>query len=542
MDFKQITKCLLAVYLLLPGIPKVNAKQDQRHQVPASTLPGGGMASIKVTANQPFKGYKINNKIAPQVQSDPVINELRKQLRDYKFESTNKVVNKTLPEVLESALLNNPILAESYAEIQGAEWNLIAVRRQWYPTLNVTKARLAQSYRINTRERRARPSRASNSLNQISELRASKSDAEINITWTFFDPSRSSNINSRSERLRSLQLLFDVKSRDLVLSVQQTYLRLQEYLELINSYENILTSTERLALLTEAQFNSGLVSIADVEQIRVQQYQTLTTLIDTYRQLLNDSARLSELMTMSTGTLVMPSIPLYKYGAWSDPLPVTISQALRLREEVQSSLAEASSASWAANSLINSYLPKLALGGLGSYDNLTTRTSGLPNPANNTNYFFDGALGLNFTWQLFDGGINAANAKVNDFLALGFEKKAANQRLIIVREVEQSYNNYIMSQLSLDSANAQLLASKRAMIAVEARFIAGVGDMTSVIQSLRQAVTSATVYSNSIFTYNNAIDSLYRSSARWPDGALSPFERRKDMLRNQSLLGDSAVQ
>ena len=58
---------------------------------------------------------------------------------------------------------------------------------------------------------------------------------------------------------------------------------------LIEAYGEILKATTRQVQTTEAQFNNGLVSIADVEQIRTQEFATLSTLITAYRQFIDAS-------------------------------------------------------------------------------------------------------------------------------------------------------------------------------------------------------------------------------------------------------------
>ena len=175
----------------------------------------------------------------------------------------------------------------------------------------------------------------------------------LTIGWTFFDPSRGSSINAASENLKRQQLLFDVSARNLVLEIQQVYYSLQEQRLLIEAYADILKATTRQVQTTEAQFNNGLINIADVEQIRTQQFATLSTLINAYRQFIDASSRLAQVIAMPPGALVTPSDGLQALGDWPEALQPTIEQALNLREEIKASLAEAASARWSATALFN---------------------------------------------------------------------------------------------------------------------------------------------------------------------------------------------
>jgi|694.fasta_scaffold50945_3 outer membrane protein TolC len=490
-----------------------------------------GPWTITGAQGQPNQRYRINGQLAPQVKANPVASQLRAQLRSLKTELETRSRSANLQQAIEAALLNNPDLASAYAQIQGSQWNLIAVRRQWYPTLNASpagNALLGQTFTT---------SNGSGALTNNTTTYTNSTATGVNVAlgWTFFNPSRGPAINAASETLRQQQLLFDVSARNLVLVVQQTYFQLQEQRQLISAYDEILTNTDRQVRQVEAAFNIGLVSIAEVEQIRTQQYSTLSVVISTYRQLLDTAAQLAEAMALPPGALVLPADQLRSVGSWSEPLPATIAQALRLREEIQASLAAAASASWSASSLFNSYWPRFSLGASGSVANTNTTTGlpGISSTTNNTNLNWNGGVGLSFSWQLFDGGINAASAQASRSRAVQLQNQAASQRLNVTREVEQAYNAYLASQLGLQSTTAQVQAARQAVIAVEERFNVGVESMTAVVQTLDRAISAANAYATAVRTYNTAVASLYRSSARWPEGTQTLLQQRTTTLKQQ---------
>jgi len=481
--------------------------------------------------NQPSQRYRINGQLAPQVQANPAASQLRGQLRSLKTDLETRSRAVSLQQAIEAALLSNPDLASAYAQIQGSQWNLIAVRRQWYPTLNASPAGNALLGQTFTTTNLSGPG----SANTHSYTNITATGVNVALGWTFFNPSRGPAINAAGETLRQQQLLFDVSARNLVLAVQQTYFQLQEYRQLISAYDEILTNTDRQVKQVEAAFNSGLASIAEVDQIRTQQYSTLSVVISTYRQLLDTAAQLAQAMALPPGALVLPADQLRTVGSWSEPLPATIAQALRLREEIQASLAAAASANWSASSLFNTYWPRFSLGASGSVtnNNQTSGQPGISTTANTTTLNWNGGVGLGFSWQLFDGGINAASAQASRSRAVQLQNQAASQRLIVTREVEQAYNAYLMSQLGLQSTTAQVQAARQAVTATEERFKVGVETMTSVVQTLAQAIQAANAYATAVRTHNTAVANLYRSSARWPEGTQTLLQQRTTTLKQQ---------
>jgi len=476
--------------------------------------------------------YKIEGFSAPQVRPQTLTAELEAQLRGLQGEIDARSKSFTLSQALEMGLLNSPQLAATYAEIQGQQWNLVAVRRQWYPILSASSEPFVPGRRFGSSNSTFRDGA------QVDDNSATTAtNIGLTVGWTFFDPSRGSSINAASENLKRQQLLFDVSARNLVLEIQQVYYSLQEQRLLIEAYADILKATTRQVQTTEAQFNNGLINIADVEQIRTQQFATLSTLINAYRQFIDASSRLAQVIAMPPGALVTPSDGLQALGDWPEPLQPTIEQALNLREEIKASLAEAASARWSATALFNTYWPRFSLGANGQYGNINndqTQSSQQGNVTTNTRITnWSGGFGLGFTWQFFDGGINAAQAEVQKALGRRASDQAALDRLIVTREVEQAYTAYKTSQLAMKSSEAQVTSARAAAAAVRARFDVGASDMSSLVVALNQAINAASNYASSVRDYNGSIAALFRSSARWPANTQPLLNQRVVTLRKQ---------
>jgi outer membrane protein TolC len=476
--------------------------------------------------------HRVGGVRPPQLRIHPLAGQLQRKLDNLRQKLSSRARRTSLKEAVEISLLQNPTLAQSYSQIQQQQWNLIAVRRQWYPQLKALSANINLfDYSGNTTK--SVNSNAPGFQSRTDFTNEVQTSPAMQLSWTFFDPSRGALINAASESLTAQQLLFDVSARDLVLETQLAYFSLQEQQQLIADYELILTSTTQQVERTEALFNAGSASISDVEQIRTQQLQNLSTLIDTYRQLVDAAARLAQAMALPTGTLVLPQDKLALVGNWTLGEAETLQQAERLREEIKASLAQSSSSGWEATALLNSYWPRFLTQASGSFLN-TNKADGSPGSTMTTNRqsaVWSGAVGFGFSWSLFDGGINAAQAEANQAQARQFADQAAVQRLTVAREVERAYANYEASTLALASTKEQLESAQIATEAVQERFNIGFADMTSVVQTYSQSILAASAYARSITAFNIAVASLYRYSALWPDGALPLVQRRVQALK-----------
>lgn len=482
------------------------------------------------------QGYSFRGTQAPQVQPNALARALQLQLNALQSDLRERSLRVTLQAALEQSLLQNPELASSYGQIQQSQWSLIAIRRQWYPTLSAAGAAPASGlWGYASNRTRVSGTTAAGPVDQQSFEERSRLVASLNLGWTFFDPSRGSQINAASEALRSQELLFNVAARNLALQAQLSYFNLQEQEQLISSYERILDATTGQVNQVEALFNIGNASIADVEQIRTQQYQTLSLLISTYRNVIDTAASLAQVMALAPGQLVLPADKLDRYGQWDLPLSATVEQALSLREEIQSSLAQANSASWRASALFNRYWPRFGLSATGLYGDGTSRSGlvGVADPDRTRSSTWDGAVGIGFNWSIFDGGIAAAEASAQKALARQQSDQATVQRLQVTAEVERSYAAYSAGLLALQSSAEQVRSAEQAAIAVRERFNVGYADTTSVVQTLNQAISAANAYARSIREYNSAVAGLYRASAQWPDQTLALRDQRVLTLKQR---------
>jgi len=481
--------------------------------------------------------YTINNQKAPQVSPSPAGHSLLGELKRYQEEFKQRSRSVSLAMAIEAGLTSNPDLAAAYGLIQGSEWNLIAARRAWAPTLTLASGE-ATLLGENRRAATTTTTQAANpeSLGTDKTYATRKFvSARGNLNWTFFSLPRTSTINANLNELQAQRYLFDVTARNLVLDIQSSYFQVQQQIKLVEDYEKIYTATLKQTQLTEARFNNGMVSILDVNQIRASLFSQLTTLVSTYSTLISTAAQLSQAMALPPGQLAKPSDPIQPYGIWSQSLVSTLQQARQQREEVKASLAQASSQAWRGSALFNQYWPVLSINAFGIGAS-SQNESGNGNGSSATisrSSTWDYGVGLGFSWSVFDGGINAASGESSLASERRFKAQAQRELLNIDQQVESAYAAYRSNKLAMASSYEQQKAALAAQIAAEARFAAGASDTTTVVQAITQAVQASTQYVNSVGNYNLAVAQLYRYSAEWPSGSLPLLQQRVKLLSDK---------
>jgi len=460
---------------------------------------------------------------------------LVKELARLEAQITEAAKPVTLDEAIATGLRANPELLQAFSAIQQYEWQLIAAQRQWYPTLQLSNGTpfagiqwtsYSQNYSSSSP---TAPSEYSNSsLWSIFQ-------PGVAISWNAIDPTRRPNINAASESLRQQKLLFDVSARNLILDIQQSYYAIQSTKQLIDSFRRIYEINERQLAIIKAQRAIGMATVLDVEASRSQLFLQLDQLVAYTRAYIEQTASLAEVMALPAGTLATPSEPAALRGEWSMSLQQTINKAKSQREEILASLAAAESARWSGVAAIRSYLPVFQLVATGSLvaNNGTQKSSnaGISSETGTNIRNGNASIGVGFTWSIFDGGIQAANAQASKAQARQQGAQAASTELQAMQEVRSSYAQLLTARIALSSAQQAYSSAGLAQQASAARFKVGVGDITSVVQTIQQLSQAAQQVSEATLSYNTALAQLYRYSATWPTQSQAEVRQRLQQLR-----------
>lgn len=447
----------------------------------------------------------------------------------------------TLEEAVLLSIRNNPQLAGAFSKIQQFEWQLIAAQRQWYPTAQLANGApfVGQQWQTFVQKNYAASSAQLGELGLPREEVFATSQAVFQpglyLNWNFIDPTRQPNINAASESLRQQKLLFDVSARNLILDVQQNYFEIQSNQQLIDNFSQILEINKRQLTILEEKRGIGIATVLDVEQQRAQLYIELSDLILYTLDYIKRSAQLAENLGLEPNALAVPSERANTQGEWMMDLQDTLRQAINNREEILASLAAAEAAQWSSIAALRTYLPVFSLTANGSL----IGTNGLDNvdiSANtadrySSSRYWSGSAGIGFTWSLFDGGIQAANSESARANEREFRAQAIATELQVTQQVRSSYAQMETSRIGIVSAEQAYASAGLALDAARARFEVGVGDMTSVVQTIQQLASAARQVSTATLAYNSAVAELYRYSATWPNGSEQELIKRLQDLR-----------
>ena len=437
-----------------------------------------------------------------------------------------------LADAIEATLRNNPQLLAAVETIRARRSLLASEKRRWSPTAGFftysdSTPLLGQYFETDI----ISYPKDSDESSSYEFNNYALGSLGLKVDWNFLEPTRQPAINRSNSLLEAEQFTFDVIARSIVLDTQISYYELQENQRLIKIYENIYQQNLRQLNIIEEQFRGGLLHIGDVSQQKALLLSQLTTLDGFYRLQLQIASDLARIMGRPPGSSVIPAeLSSNDFASWELSLPQTIAEGLALREEIRVSLAEAEADDWEARRLLNVYLPVLSLSanGYAIYsEGIIDGTIGSSNSGDSGNSTdTDLAIGLGFNWNFFDGGVQTARAAANRNLAKAQRQRAQQDRDLVGNQIRRSYSAYLTSKLALPQSQEAMETAKQAVNVASARYAAGVGDITTVVQATELLGHAAEQNKSLRLIYRNAIAELYRYSAQWP----KPFQPQINAL------------
>jgi outer membrane protein TolC len=464
------------------------------------------------------------------------------QLMEERWQQASDQLNQaaqsvTLKQAIQIGLLNNPALAKTYAELEGATWQARAIRREWWPSISANNP---DPVVIGYRNDEASISRTDNATGRTSEtntgqqLLATAPRAKLN--WTFLEPTRTPRLKASLATQKARELAFDISARNLVLDIQSAYYRLQEIRDVRQDYDRIYALTRTQISQAKNLRKGGLDTQGDIDQLRAQLLQQLVQLIQIHEQEVIAANQLAYTLSLRPGELLLAAERLEPQGSWANPLELTIQEALALREEIKAGLANADNQNWLARSQLSRYLPSVALVGqsqlITQSGSQTNTGEGLTTTRNSLNDVRSD-VGLSFNWLVFDGGINQAQSQALRQQGSAALAATEDERLSITLQVRNSYANYDGSRMIMDAAKEQLRETRKSVDYTARTYNGTTMAATTFIQNIQSYLNASQAYKGAVRKYNVAVASLYRYSSQWPHNADQDLNERKRRLREK---------
>jgi len=431
-----------------------------------------------------------------------------------------------LEEVETIVEVNNPTLGALASQVDQAQSALRAEISRWYPSINLnantfptyTGGEQYQSGQLADlgRPRTVRDGPIGEKRNpalgkgQRTTTSIWNMEAALEASWALIDPTRTPAIAAARDRFEQAKNAYLIGLRDQRLEASQRYFNLQSADEQVRIGQESVRASLISLRDARARFRAGVATKLEVLEAETQlarDQQLLTEAFARQSTARRDLAAILDLPQNVTPTAKDPSRVI---GSWLPSLQESIVAAYAFREELDQILLNISIANSDANAELGQVQPFLQIFnrfGVGR----TSGYSGLPESVpDGETWSVDNAVGMNLSWNLFDGGRARAGYRRQKQVAQENRFRFAERRDIIRQEVELSFYELEKNLRNITTTSREVISTRESLRLARLRFQAGVTTQREVVDTQRDLTQAEVRYANSITEYNKRLAELRR--------------------------------
>ena len=391
------------------------------------------------------------------------------------------VVNVSLEETIQRAFENNRTIKESVAERENAFWSLSEARRQTNPKL---------TWDFSGARGGGMNSSTGNSFSNTGS-----------ISIPIYQGGRLKE-GRRSARyaLSSADLSLENTMQAVRLQSTTYYFNVLQYRNLIAVYEEEVTTLQEHLRNVNAQFRVGTVAKVDVLESQVELANAQQNLVNIQNNYDVAVAELNNYIGLPADTIIRPQDTL-TYKKYYLDLGDCIAYALQNRADAAMADYTVKQAESARKSAKAGYRPTISAGvskGITTRDFATHKTND------------SWSVGVSASWDIFDGGITAAQVNQADAALVRAKEVAAQTREQIQLDVQSAFLQLHAAERNIATTQVAVILGEENYKIAQVRYAAGVGTNLDVMDASRKLTEARSNYFTALYNYNTAKAALDR--------------------------------
>jgi OMF family outer membrane factor len=406
------------------------------------------------------------------------------------------------------AEVNNPNLKLIASQVDQAQSNLRAQIALWYPTLSLTANNLP-SY---TGGQQYSQGISQNPL--VTQGTTSTNrwfyGAQVQAQWALINPQRVPAIAAARDTFEKAKDQYLISLRELRLQVDVAYFNLQQADDSVRIGQESVRASVISLRDARARFQAGVATKLEVLEAETQLARDQQLLTDSLASQAIARRTLASLLDLPQTVTPTAKDPARVVGTWQPSLQESIIAAYAFREELDQALLDISIANSTANQALGAVQPFLNIFNTfiaGRYKGAQSVLVDLPGAQG---WNVDNSIGLNVTWNIFDGGAAAARSRAAKQQAQQYTYQFAQRRDEIRRDVESSFYELEKNNRNLTTTAREVLSAREALRLARLRLEAGVTTQREVVNNQRDLTQAEVRHSNAISDYNRRLAELRR--------------------------------
>jgi len=404
------------------------------------------------------------------------------------------------------AEVNNPNLKLIATQVDQAQSNLRAQIALWYPTLSINANNLPSF----TGGQQFTQGAGNPNLNGQSSTNRWFYGAQVQAQWALINPQRVPAIAAARDSFEKAKDQYLISLRELRLQVDVAYFDLQQADDSVRIGQESVRASVVSLRDARARYQAGVATKLEVLEAETQLARDQQLLTDSLSAQSIARRTLAALLDLPPTVTPTAKDPARVVGTWQPSLQESIIAAFAFREELDQALLDISIANSTANQALGAVQPFLNVFNTliaGRYRGQQNVLVDLPG---SQGWNVDNSIGLNLTWNVFDGGAAAARSRAAKQQAQQFTYEFAKRRDDIRRDVEISFYELEKNNRNLTTTAREVLSAREALRLARLRLEAGVTTQREVVNNQRDLTQAEVRHSNAISDYNKRLAELRR--------------------------------
>ena len=415
----------------------------------------------------------------------------------------------SLKEVENLAEVNNPNLKAIASQVDQAQSNLRVQLAQWYPTLSLTANGFPNYTGGQQMANDANPNTLA-SGNQLSISNRWAMTSTLTAQWDVINPQRVPQVSAARDQFEKAKNQYLIGLREVRLQAAEAYFNLIREDEQVRVGQQAVSASLVSLQNAKARYQAGVSTKLEVLQAETQLGRDHFLLDFNLEEQSSRRRDLARILNLPQDVGPTAKEPLQILGLWKPSLEESIVAAYTFREELDNVILEISVANSQANSALGGVQPFMTL--VNSL--LATRYTGMEqiivDLPGTYGYAVENSVGLNFNWNLFDGGAARALYRQYKQKVQENEFRFSEQRNQLRFEVEKTYYELINAHRNILTQSKTVFSSRESLRLVRLRFSAGVTTQLEVQQTQRDYTRAETEWAEAIADYNIRLSRLRR--------------------------------
>ena len=412
-----------------------------------------------------------------------------------------------LREAVTLAEVNNPTIKAAASQVDQAQSRLLAQIALWYPQISLSAGSLptytgGQQFSSGLTGTGQQVGNTGTSIWRMSPV--------LQASWSLIDPARVPRIAAARDDFEVKKNGYLIALRDLRLQVAKAYFDLQQADELVQVGQESVRASLVSLRDARARFQAGVATKLEVLEAETQLARNQQQTTDALAQQATARRTIAAILDLPQDVTPTAKEPARVIGTWQPTLQESIIAAYAFREELDQIILNISIANSQANDALAQVQPVLKIVNSLSYG----RSQGyefVTQPApGRYGWSVDNTVGLNFSWNIYDGGRSQALYRQQKQVANENRFRFAERRDAIRLEVETSFYQMERANRNITTTARQVLSASESLRLARLRFQAGVTTQREVVDNQRDLTQAQVFYTQAISDYNKSLAELSR--------------------------------